>query len=131
MNFVTTADGTEIFFKDWGPKDAQPIMFHHGWPLSADDWDAQMLYFLDHGYRVVASDRRGHGRSSQIGTGHDMDHYASDANAVVDASLRVHGLDRLRVVDASVMPTITSGNTASPVVMIAEKSADVIRATHR
>ncbi|QOL81924.1 alpha/beta fold hydrolase [Pseudooceanicola spongiae] len=80
--FVTTADGTEIFFKDWGPKDAQPIVFHHGWPLSSDDWDAQMLFFLDEGFRVVAHDRRGHGRSSQVGTGHDMDHYASDAAAV-------------------------------------------------
>ena len=84
MAFVTTDDGAEIYYKDWGSPDAQPIMFHHGWPLSADDWDAQMLYFLDKGYRVVASDRRGHGRSSQIGTGHDMDHYASDANAVVE-----------------------------------------------
>jgi non-heme chloroperoxidase len=84
MAFVTTADGAEIYYKDWGSPDAQPIMFHHGWPLSADDWDAQMLYFLSKGYRVVASDRRGHGRSSQIGTGHDMDHYASDANAVVE-----------------------------------------------
>jgi non-heme chloroperoxidase len=84
MAFVTTDDGAEIYYKDWGSPDAQPIMFHHGWPLSADDWDAQMLYFLDQGYRVVASDRRGHGRSSQIGTGHDMDHYASDANAVVE-----------------------------------------------
>jgi non-heme chloroperoxidase len=80
--FVTTADGTEIFFKDWGPKDAQPIVFHHGWPLSSDDWDAQMLFFLDEGFRVVAHDRRGHGRSAQVGTGHDMDHYASDAAAV-------------------------------------------------
>ncbi|MCK2029240.1 alpha/beta fold hydrolase [Microbacterium galbinum] len=84
MGFVTTADGAEIFFKDWGPRDAQPIMFHHGWPLSSDDWDAQMLFFLSKGFRVVASDRRGHGRSSQIGTGHDMDHYASDASAVVE-----------------------------------------------
>ncbi|MCS5716290.1 alpha/beta hydrolase [Herbiconiux sp. CPCC 205716] len=84
MPFVTTDDGAEIYYKDWGPKDAQPIMFHHGWPLSSDDWDAQMLYFLDQGFRVIASDRRGHGRSSQIGTGHDMDHYASDASAVVE-----------------------------------------------
>ncbi|GAA2234171.1 alpha/beta hydrolase [Herbiconiux moechotypicola] len=83
MPFITTDDGAEIFYKDWGPRDAQPIMFHHGWPLSSDDWDAQMLYFLGKGFRVVASDRRGHGRSSQIGTGHDMDHYASDADAVV------------------------------------------------
>ena len=81
--YVTTGDGAEIFYKDWGPKDAQPVMFHHGWPLSSDDWDAQMLFFLSHGYRVVAHDRRGHGRSSQIDTGHDMDHYAADAAAVV------------------------------------------------
>lgn len=84
MAFVTTSDGAEIYFKDWGSRDAQPIMFHHGWPLSSDDWDAQMLFFLEKGYRVIASDRRGHGRSSQISTGHDMDHYASDASAVVE-----------------------------------------------
>jgi len=84
MPFVTTDDGTEIYFKDWGPRDAQPIVFHHGWPLSSDDWDAQMLYFLGKGFRVVASDRRGHGRSSQTAVGHDMDHYASDVNAVVE-----------------------------------------------
>jgi non-heme chloroperoxidase len=83
MPRVTTKDGTQIFYKDWGPKDAQPIVFHHGWPLSSDDWDAQMLFFLANGYRVVAHDRRGHGRSSQVDTGHDMDHYASDASAVV------------------------------------------------
>jgi non-heme chloroperoxidase len=84
VSYVTTTDGAEIFYKDWGPKDAQPIMFHHGWPLSSDDWDTQMLFFLNEGYRVVAHDRRGHGRSSQIGTGHDMDHYAADASAVVE-----------------------------------------------
>ncbi|MGX9964439.1 alpha/beta fold hydrolase [Roseomonas sp. F4] len=83
MNTVTTTDGAQIFFKDWGPKDAQPIVFHHGWPLSSDDWDAQMLYFLGQGYRVVAHDRRGHGRSSQVSDGHDMDHYAADVAAVV------------------------------------------------
>ncbi|WP_382303876.1 alpha/beta fold hydrolase [Herbiconiux sp. UC225_62] len=83
MPFVTTDDGVEIYYKDWGSADAQPIVFHHGWPLSADDWDAQMLFFLGHGYRVIASDRRGHGRSTQVGTGHDMDHYASDVDAVV------------------------------------------------
>ncbi|UYY77172.1 alpha/beta fold hydrolase [Sphingomonas sp. R1] len=81
---VTTKDGVSIFFKDWGPKDAQPIMFHHGWPLSSDDWDAQMLFFLQHGYRVVAHDRRGHGRSEQVSDGHDMDHYAADAAAVAE-----------------------------------------------
>ena len=84
MATITTKDGTTIFYKDWGPKDAQPIVFHHGWPLSPDDWDAQMLFFLAKGYRVVAHDWRGHGRSSQVATGHDMDHYASDAAAVFE-----------------------------------------------
>ncbi|HZF46457.1 MAG TPA: alpha/beta hydrolase [Sphingomonadaceae bacterium] len=84
MTYVTTKDGVEIFFKDWGPKDAQPIMFHHGWPLSSDDWDAQMLFFLQHGYRVVAHDRRGHGRSAQVSEGHDIAHYAADAAAVAE-----------------------------------------------
>ncbi|OJW57055.1 MAG: alpha/beta hydrolase [Sphingomonadales bacterium 63-6] len=84
MSYVTTKDGVEIFFKDWGPKDAQPIVFHHGWPLSSDDWDAQMLFFLQHGYRVVAHDRRGHGRSSQVSEGHDIAHYAADAAAVAE-----------------------------------------------
>ena len=84
MSMVTTKDGVDIFFKDWGPRDAQPIMFHHGWPLSSDDWDAQMLFFLSKGYRVVAHDRRGHGRSAQVSEGHDMDHYAADAFAVVE-----------------------------------------------
>jgi non-heme chloroperoxidase len=81
---ITTKNGAEIFFKDWGPEDSQPLVFHHGWPLSADDWDAQLLYFLGKGYRVVAHDRRGHGRSSQVSEGHDMDHYAADASAVVE-----------------------------------------------
>ena len=84
MTFVKTQDGTEIYFKDWGPKDAQPIVFHHGWPLSSDDWDAQMLFFLAQGFRVIAHDRRGHGRSSQVSDGHDMDHYAADASAVAE-----------------------------------------------
>lgn len=84
MAYVTTTDGVEIFYKDWGPKDAQPIVFHHGWPLSADDWDTQMLFFLQHGYRVIAHDRRGHGRSAQVDSGHDMDHYAADASAVFE-----------------------------------------------
>ena len=82
MNTITTKDGTKIYFKDWGS--GQPIVFHHGWPLSSDDWDAQMLYFVEKGYRVIAHDRRGHGRSSQVGSGHDMDHYASDVAAVVE-----------------------------------------------
>jgi len=85
MPYVTTKDNVEIFYKDWGPKDAQPIVFHHGWPLSSDDWDAQMLFFVQNGYRVIAHDRRGHGRSSQVSDGHDMDHYAADAFAVVEA----------------------------------------------
>jgi non-heme chloroperoxidase len=83
MSTITTKDGTEIFYKDWGPKSAQPIFFHHGWPLCGDDWDAQMLYFLGKGYRVIAHDRRGHGRSAQVSDGHDMDHYAADAAALV------------------------------------------------
>lgn len=82
MSTITTQDGTEIFFKDWGPRGAQPIMFHHGWPLSSDDWDAQMLFFLAQGFRVVAHDRRGHGRSAQVDHGHDMATYAADAAAV-------------------------------------------------
>src|SRR5499426_880435 len=76
MATITTKDGTQIFYKDWGK--GQPIVFHHGWPLSADDWDGQMLFFLRKGYRVIAHDRRGHGRSSQVTDGHDMDHYADD-----------------------------------------------------
>ena len=80
MPAVTTSDGVEIFYKDWGS--GQPIVFSHGWPLCADDWDAQMLFFLGHGYRVIAHDRRGHGRSTQTGGGHDMDHYADDLAAV-------------------------------------------------
>jgi non-heme chloroperoxidase len=83
MNFVRTNDGVDIFFKDWGPKNAQPIVFHHGWPLSSDDWDTQMLFFSSKGYRVIGIDRRGHGRSDQVSDGHDMDHYAADAAAVV------------------------------------------------
>ncbi|MFY9293794.1 MAG: alpha/beta hydrolase [Methylorubrum rhodinum] len=78
MPTITTRDGTEIFYKDWGPKDAQALVFHHGWPLSADDWDAQMLFFLGEGFRVIAHDRRGHGRSSQTATGNEMDTYAAD-----------------------------------------------------
>ena len=80
--FFTTNDGAQIFFKDWGPKDAQPVVFHHGWPLSSDDWDAQMMFFLGKGYRVIAHDRRGHGRSSQTDTGNEMDTYAADVIAL-------------------------------------------------
>ena len=80
MSTITTKDGVEIFYKDWGK--GQPIVFSHGWPLSADDWDAQMMFFLKHGYRVIAHDRRGHGRSTQVSDGHDMDHYADDLAAL-------------------------------------------------
>ncbi len=82
MPTITTSDGVEIHYKDWGS--GQPIVFSHGWPLSSDDWDPQMLFFLNHGYRVVAHDRRGHGRSAQVADGHDMDHYADDLAAVVE-----------------------------------------------
>jgi non-heme chloroperoxidase len=85
MNTVKTKDGAEIFFKDWGPRDGQPIVFHHGWPLSGDDWDAQMLFFSKQGYRVIAHDRRGHGHSTQTAGGHEMDTYAADVAAVVSA----------------------------------------------
>ncbi|HHB2264742.1 TPA: alpha/beta fold hydrolase [Acinetobacter baumannii] len=84
MGYVTTKDGVDIFYKDWGPRDAPVIFFHHGWPLSSDDWDAQMLFFLKEGFRVVAHDRRGHGRSTLVWDGHDMDHYADDVAAVVE-----------------------------------------------
>ena len=80
--FITTRDGTQIFYKDWGPKTAQPVVFHHGWPLSSDDWDAQMLFFLGQGYRVIAHDRRGHGRSTQTDVGNEMDTYAADVAAL-------------------------------------------------
>lgn len=83
MGYVTTKDGVEIFYKDWGPRDAQVLFFHHGWPLSSDDWDTQLLFFLKEGFRVVAHDRRGHGRSNQVWDGHDMDHYADDVAEVV------------------------------------------------
>jgi len=82
MSTITTKDGVQIFYKDWGQ--GQPIVFHHGWPLSSDDWDSQMLFFLQQGYRVIGIDRRGHGRSSQGADGHDVDHYAADAAAVID-----------------------------------------------
>ncbi|MDE8343627.1 MAG: alpha/beta hydrolase [Acidocella sp.] len=81
MGTITTEDGVAIFYKDWGR--GQPIVFHHGWPLCSDNWDAQMLFFLQQGYRVIGIDRRGHGRSGQVSDGHDMDHYAADAAAVV------------------------------------------------
>ncbi len=83
MSTITTRDGTEIFYKDWGQ--GQPVVFHHGWPLSADDWDAQMMFFLDQGYRVIAHDRRGHGRSTQTATGNDLDTYVADVIELTDA----------------------------------------------
>ncbi len=82
MPTITTRDGTEIFYKDWGK--GQPIVFSHGWPLSADDWDTQMMFFVNHGFRVIAHDRRGHGRSQQTDGGHDMDHYAADLAALTE-----------------------------------------------
>jgi non-heme chloroperoxidase len=91
MGSITTPDGLEIFYKDWGS--GQPIVFSHGWPLSADDWDTQMLFFLQHGFRVIAHDRRGHGRSTQTGDGHDMDHYGDDLAALtahLDLNEAVH-----------------------------------------
>jgi non-heme chloroperoxidase len=93
MSILTTQDGTEIFYKDWGPKAAQAIVFHHGWPLSGDDWDAQMMFFLGQGFRVIAHDRRGHGRSSQTDTGNEMDTYAADVIALaasLDLRAAVH-----------------------------------------
>ncbi|ATD67356.1 alpha/beta hydrolase [Luteimonas chenhongjianii] len=89
MSITITPDGTRLFYKDWGPKDAQTVMFHHGWPLSADDWDSQMLYFLSRGYRVIAHDRRGHGRSDQTDAGNEMDTYAADVAAIVN-TLNLH-----------------------------------------
>ena len=85
MSFITTRDGTEIFYKDWGPKGAQPIVFSHGWPLSSDDWDNQMMFFLNKGFRVIAHDRRGHGRSGQPDQGNDMDTYVADLTDLTDS----------------------------------------------
>jgi non-heme chloroperoxidase len=85
MSMITTRDGTRIFYRDLGPKTARPIVFHHGWPLSSDDWDAQMMFFLGRGFRVIAHDRRGHGRSDQPDSGYEMDTFASDVTQLVDA----------------------------------------------
>ena len=93
MPTITTRDGTDIFYKDWGPRDAPILMFHHGWPLSSDDWDAQMMFFIGKNYRVIAHDRRGHGRSTQSATGHDMDTYVADVmelTAALDLKEAVH-----------------------------------------
>ena len=111
MPFITTRDGTEIFYKDWGPKDAQTIFFHHGWPLSADDWDNQLMFFLNEGFRVVAHDRRGHGRSSQTDTGNDMDTYAADL---------IELADRLDLRDAVHVGHSTGGGEATHYVARAE-----------
>ena len=117
MSTITVKDGTTIYYKDWGPKNAQPIVFHHGWPLSADDWDTQMIYFVEKGYRVIAHDRRGHGRSSQVSDGHDMDHYAADAAAVVehlDLRNATHiGHSRSSFTTGGVQANYSAGNTAS------------------
>jgi non-heme chloroperoxidase len=86
MDTIKTADDVSIFFKDWGPREAKPIVFHHGWPLSADDWDTQMMFFLEQGFRVIAHDRRGHGRSTQTDTGNEMDTYAADVAALTEPS---------------------------------------------
>jgi non-heme chloroperoxidase len=106
MGVITPKDGTEIFYKDWGS--GQPIVFHHGWPLSSDDWDTQMLYFVEKGYRVIAHDRRGHGRSSQVSNGHDMDHYAADAAAVVEH------LDLRDAIQSGIRPAAAKRPTMSP-----------------
>ena len=84
-NTITTRDGVQLYYKDWGPRDGQPIVFSHGWPLSSDSWEAQMLFLAAHGYRVIAHDRRGHGRSSQPWEDNDMDHYADDLSTVIEA----------------------------------------------
>jgi non-heme chloroperoxidase len=105
MSIIKTKDGTEIFYKDWG--EGQPIVFRHGWPLSADDWDTQMMFFLNYGYRVIAHDRRGHGRSSQPGEGHDMDHYADD--------LARHGESRVsKAAIISAVPPLMVKTEANP-----------------
>jgi non-heme chloroperoxidase len=113
MGTITTTDGVEIFYKDWGS--GQPIVFSHGWPLSSDDWDTQMLFFLGHGYRVVAHDRRGHGRSSQTGSGHDMDHYADDLAAVTAHLDLRHGEARVaKAVLISSVPPLMLQTDANP-----------------
>ncbi len=117
MGTITTRDGTEIFYKDWGK--GQPIVFSHGWPLSADDWDTQMLFFLKHGYRVIAHDRRGHGRSTQVSDGHDMDHYADDLAALTGGEvahyLGRHGESRVaKAALISAMPPLMVKTAANP-----------------
>src|ERR1700727_2341919 len=112
MPAITTADGTEIFYKDWGS--GQPLVFSHGWPLSSDDWDTQLMFFLLHGYRVIAADRRGHGRSTQTSGGHDMDHYADDLAEVVRYLAR-HGESRVaKAVLISSVPPLMVQTDANP-----------------
>ena len=84
MTMLTTRDGVELYYKDWGPRDGQPVVFCHGWPLNSDSWEGQMLFLAEHGYRCIAHDRRGHGRSSQPWDGNDMDHYADDLAQLID-----------------------------------------------
>jgi non-heme chloroperoxidase len=96
MTYVTTTDGTNIFYKDWGAREGQPIVFSHGWPLNGDAWDGQMLFMAQNGYRVIAHDRRGHGRSDQPATGNDMDSYADDLAQVIDALDLGRPFDRRR-----------------------------------
>jgi non-heme chloroperoxidase len=113
MTTVTTKDGVQIFYKDWGPRTAQPIFFHHGWPLSSDDWDAQMLYFVGKGFRVIAHDRRGHGRSSQVSDGHDMDHYAADVTARSSGNSTFAMSSTSAIPPAAAKPRATSRVTAT------------------
>ncbi len=110
MPTVLTADGVEIYYKDWGS--GQPIVFSHGWPLSADDWDTQLMFFLGQGFRVVAHDRRGHGRSEQVADGHDMDHYADDLAAVVN-HLDLHDAVHVGLPPAAARSSTTWPGTAS------------------
>src|SRR4029077_1926508 len=114
MSTITTKDGVEIFYKDWGR--GQPIVFHHGWPLSCDDWDTQMLFFVHQGYRVVGIDRRGHGRSSQVSDVHDLAHYAADAAAVeVTRYVARHGKGRVaKAVPMSAVPPIMVKTLSNP-----------------
>ena len=117
MAYITTKDGARIFYKDWGPRDAQPIVFHHGWPLSADDWDNQMMFFLAQGYRVIAHDRRGHGRSDQTDGGNEMDTYAADVDRVLEVE-RARKLHDIRGIGVHVVAGIglTGTAVAPPVV---------------
>src|SRR5258707_1296144 len=136
MPTITTKDGTQIYYKDWG--EGQPVVFSHGWPLSADDWDTQMMFFLNHGYRVIAHDRRGHGRSSQPGDGHDMDHYAEDLKKISLPTLVMHGDDdqivpyadsgplSAKLVKGAVLKTYKGFPHGMPTTNAAEINADLL-----